>query len=183
MTPSREFLAFVDRCQAAVGVLECGTAIASVLSDPPQLLNVTEQLLAEALLDRLRRGLASRARVPDPPIAAPAAVRHTQLARRALLWIDQHHIEAVTATRLADAIGVSRGHLARVLQQQTRHGVRWHLGEARTLHAERLIRESELSLKEIAARAGFRSASDLSRQFHQHRGVAPSRVSRANSVG
>jgi transcriptional regulator GlxA family with amidase domain len=175
MTPSREFLAFVDRCQAAVGVAACDPAIASVLFDAPQLPNVTEQLVAEALLDRLRRGLATR-RVPDPPLAAPASPRHAHLARRALLWIDQHHTEPATAARLAAAIGVSRCHLARVVKQQTRHGVRWHFGEARTRHAERLIRESELSLKEIAARAGFRSASDLSRQFHHHRGVAPSRL-------
>lgn len=161
---SSEFLAFVDRCQVAVGR---DRDVAAVLSDAPRLPNLAEQLLIEGLVGRLREALAART-------AAPASSAHALLARRAVRWLNQHHTEELTATALASALGVSRWHLARVLKEQTRHGIRWHLNEARIDHAERLIRTSPLSLKEIAAGAGFPSASALSRHFHLHRGLAPS---------
>jgi len=176
---SREFLAFVDRCQIAVGTRACaaeeaGTRyVSAVLSEVPRLADVTEQLVLEGLVTRLRDGLAARP-WPAARETAAAAARHAALARRAVTWLDQHHTEAPTAARLASALGVSRWHLARVLTTHTRHGVRWHLAQARIAHAERLMRTSELSLKEIAARAGFASASALSRRFVASRGITPS---------
>jgi len=181
MRASREFLAFVDRCQVAVGDARWDAGSRSfdaLLSQAPLMPTVTEQLLAEALVGRLKDGIAAHAGPADARASATAPARRAHLVRRALIWIDRHHTEAVTAAQLASAIGVSRCHLARVLTNETRHGVRWHLAEARTRHAERLIRESQLSLKEIAARAGFCSASDLSRQFHHRRGLAPSTLTR-----
>jgi transcriptional regulator GlxA family with amidase domain len=169
---SSEFLAFVDRCQIAVGR---DRDVAAVLNDPPHLPNLAEQLVIEGLVGRLREALVART-------AVTASSAHALLARRAVRWLKQHHTEALTAGGLASALGVSRWHLARVLKEQTRHGIRWHLNEARIDHAERLIRTSPLSLKEIAARAGFRSASELSRHFHLHRGLAPSAL-RQSVVG
>ncbi len=178
---SREFLAFVDRCQIAVGrqewAAEAGArTVAAVLGDVPRLPDVTEQLVLEGLVTRLRDALAAR-RGPNlraAPETAAVAARHAALARRAVSWLDQHHTEPLTADRLAAALGVSRWHLARVLTTHTRHGVRWHLGEARIAHAERLMRTSEFSLKEIAARVGFANASELSRRFVASRGITPS---------
>src|SRR3954465_5390345 len=125
---SREFLAFVDRCQVAVGTRECaaeGTGtppVAAVLSDVPRLRDVTEQLVLEGLVTRLRDALAARRgpKVPATPEPAAAAARHACLVRRAVSWLEQHHTEALTADRLAGALGVSRWHLARVLKTHTR---------------------------------------------------------------
>jgi transcriptional regulator GlxA family with amidase domain len=169
---SREFLAFVDRCQIALGTRTVG----AVLSEMPRLTDVTEQLVLEGLVTRLRGALAARPgpAVPGAPGTAAVAARHAALARRAVSWLEQHHTEPLTADRLASALGVSRWHLARVLTSHTRHGVRWHLGQARIAHAERLMRTSDLSLKEIAARVGFANASELSRHFVASRGITPS---------
>ena len=79
-----------------------------------------------------------------------------------------------TVADLAARVGVSRWHLGRVIKRQTGHGIRWHMVNARVLEAERLIVGSALSLKEIAARVGFNSAAEFSRQFHARRGIAPS---------
>jgi AraC-like DNA-binding protein len=179
---SREFLAFVDRCQIAVGTRACpaeeggARTVTAVLSDVPRLADVTEQLVLEGLVTRLRNALAARpgSHVPVARESSAAVSRHAALARRAVSWLEQHHTEALTADRLASALGVSRWHLARVLTTHTRHGVRWHLGQARIAHAERLMRTSELSLKEIAARVGFANGSALSRHFVASRGITPS---------
>jgi AraC-like DNA-binding protein len=113
------------------------------------------------------------------PACSGAAAAHSHLAGAALQWIEAGHaLGSLNATQLAKALGGSRWPLGRIVTEYTGRGIRWHVAYARLLHAERLIDRSDLSLKEIAALAGFNSAAEFTRQFHTRRGVVPSAVKR-----
>lgn len=76
---------------------------------------------------------------------------------------------------LARVAGVSRFHFARVFQAHTGETLNRFVRRARLERAATLMRaRPERSLVDVALDAGFGSASDFSRVFRQHFGIAPS---------
>ncbi len=74
---------------------------------------------------------------------------------------------------LATEAGASRGHLIKVVSEQwgiTPMEVLWR---QRTEAAAKLLRETGLTLGEVAARTGFSNPYHLSRRFRQRFGIAP----------
>lgn len=89
--------------------------------------------------------------------------------------------------RLARDLGVSPTHLTQLLKRDTGHTFGGHLHLRRIAEAQRLLSQSGLSIKEIAARVGYMSSSQLDRHFKRRVRCAPSvfraRVSRAGGAG
>jgi transcriptional regulator GlxA family with amidase domain len=75
---------------------------------------------------------------------------------------------------LADALGVSRSHLSRVLNARSGGGFRQRVIASRLRIARASLVQTRLSVKEVAAGAGFRHQADLSRHFKRQFGVPPS---------
>ena len=80
----------------------------------------------------------------------------------------------LSAGHVASDLHITRFHLARLLAEATGHNFRWHVNSRRLAYAQRLLRHSNLALKEIAADVGFASASQLSNRFRDLFGVTPS---------
>lgn len=94
----------------------------------------------------------------------------------AVQFIDTHyHDPHLTLGAVAAHVGTSRFHLARTLTAETGHGFRVHLNRARVRASERLLRETTLSVKEVAAAVGYNDTTQLCRHFRQFRGTSPAR--------
>ena len=76
---------------------------------------------------------------------------------------------------LADVAGASRFHFARLFKAQTGETLNGFVRRARLERAVVLMRaKPERPLLDVALESGFASASDFSRVFRQHHGIAPS---------
>ena len=78
------------------------------------------------------------------------------------------------AEAVARELRVSVCHMVRMLKRCTGHGYRWHLRAIRVTRARLLLRVSQLSIKEVAGACGYKSTSELDRQFTAVVGVVPS---------
>ena len=81
----------------------------------------------------------------------------------------QHH----DAVHYADALAVPQSALSRSLSQVTGHGTKELITDRRMLEAARLLRFTELTVGEVAFRAGFADPLYFSRAFKRHYGEAP----------
>ena len=77
------------------------------------------------------------------------------------------------AGHYADALGVTTGTLSRTLTTLTGRSTKQLILERLMLEAVRLLRFSDLSIKEIAARLGFGDQFAFSKAFKRQRGEAP----------
>jgi AraC-like DNA-binding protein len=74
---------------------------------------------------------------------------------------------------VAKRIGISSGHLGRLLRRHTGRGFAAHLRAARVGAATTKLRNSTSSIKEIAVSVGYTRTSDFDRHFRKERGVSP----------
>jgi YesN/AraC family two-component response regulator len=119
-----------------------------------------------------------RTHVPAPamaPMCAPDHMRISPQVFRAMHAIENRYIEATLHVgTVAHDLGVSTEHLCRVLKRHTGLTFVTLLRRTRVRAACRLLQTTTLSMKEIAGRAGFSSASRFDRDFKSVCGVSPS---------
>jgi len=78
--------------------------------------------------------------------------------------------------RLADVArhsGLSPSYLVRLLKLRTGEGFSGHLHRTRVLEAQRRLKQTALTVKEIAAAVGYESSNQLDRHFKRHVGMTP----------
>ena len=81
---------------------------------------------------------------------------------------------ALTIEGVAGLVGISAQHVCRVLRRERGLTFADLLRDVRLREAQRLLRESSYSMKEIAFRVGFRHPSQFTRAFNGSYGVSPS---------
>ncbi len=101
-----------------------------------------------------------------------ASLRHPQL-RAALALLHAAPEEPWTVDALAGRVGMSRASFAMHFRRSMGEPPLEYLTRWRMFQARRLLRESSLSLKEIAARCGYGSATALSAVFTRRVGSSP----------
>jgi two-component system response regulator YesN len=79
---------------------------------------------------------------------------------------------------IARRLKVSTEHLCRLLKRDTGHGFCFHLHLARVSEAQRLLIQTNLSVKEIADRTGY-TPSSLDRYFKEVYGILPHQARRS----
>jgi transcriptional regulator GlxA family with amidase domain len=84
------------------------------------------------------------------------------------------HFEApLSRQRLADLAGMSLRQLERSFRKELGRGVQQHYRTLRLARARQLLRETSLSMLEIAVATGFSSASQFARAFRREFGFPP----------
>ena len=150
-------------------------------------------------LEAVVEALAAEARRPADPRSADLQ-RH--LLSTLLLWVDRWHDATRTEQRpaddaerqlhrrftevlerdfarhhdtghYADALGVPASALSRALAEVTGRGTKELITGRRMLEAARLLRFTDLTVGEVAFRAGFGDPLYFSRAFKRHAGEAP----------
>jgi LacI family transcriptional regulator len=135
-----------------------------------------------ALLDRLMQG----APPPTQPILIcpkgiitrrstdVLAVNH-EPSRRALRFIRENYQRNIGVTEAVQASGMARRTLEKTFRQSIGRTIHEELIRVRLARSRELLRQSDLSVTEIAARTGFRTAQYFSRVFHEAMSVTPRR--------
>lgn len=103
----------------------------------------------------------------DPRISRVAALMHRAMHRKLLLC------------DLAGATGLSVSRLCHLFHNQTGMSPRRYIKAARLTRAKELLETADLSVKEVAARAGFNHVGRFIGEFRKAYGLTPSQHRRA----
>ena len=96
----------------------------------------------------------------------------------AILHIRNADPAGLSIQSIADALGISTGHLSRLFHQETGRKLMDYLQETRMEHAARLLRESELTNEQICAAVGYSRVQYFSSKFREYYGVTPNEYRR-----
>ena len=96
------------------------------------------------------------------------------VAHRVREYIDAHLEEKIGLEALATMAGLSTHHFARAFRQTVGMPPHTYLLRRRLAHVDRMLRETQMPLSEIALAAGFADHSHLARHFRRLTGMAPS---------
>lgn len=129
-----------------------------------------------AWLDEACLTLLDRAVRTEAPRACTAA--HRDLARAAQTSIARHFTEPWSLGELAQQLGVSTFHLARVFRAVTGHTIHKFRTELRVRAAVERILDGE-PLATLALELGFSSHSHFTQAFRATFGIPPSKISTA----
>jgi transcriptional regulator GlxA family with amidase domain len=89
-----------------------------------------------------------------------------------LIWTHSHH--ALSVQKIADRLTTSRRALERHFRQELGHTVLDEINACRISRAKRLMRETDLGVKQVAALAGFPSEERMRVAFVQTQKMPPS---------
>lgn len=112
-------------------------------------------------------------RVEEAEDASPRE-RGTDRLEHVKSFIDEHLAENLTLDRLADAAGLSKYHFSRLFKAAMGVPPYQYVVQQRVERAKHLLRQTDLSVTQIALRTGFYSQSHFSGKFRQHAGATPS---------
>jgi AraC-like DNA-binding protein len=119
-------------------------------------------------------GRTHLARAADPQHARRGRPVTIDVSRLALAELRASYTDpAASLASVAARVGVSPGHLGRVLKRGTGRGFRAHLTRLRTRHAAGLLR-GRMTVKEVASAVGYLSTGELDRHFRAAFGATPS---------
>lgn len=90
-----------------------------------------------------------------------------------LEYIDEHYMEDFTLEDIAAAVGFSKYHFSRLFKQYTGFTFCSYICHCRIKVAEKLLAQPDLSITEIAMKAGFPSISTFNRVFRQQKNCSP----------
>jgi LacI family transcriptional regulator len=135
---------------------------------------------AAQLLDRMMRGeKVGTDAVLIPPLGVAErqssdvyAIDDPDVAA-ALRYIREHACEGISVAEVLQAVPLSRRMLEHRFLKLVRRTPHAEIIRIRMERASRLLRETDLSLAEIASRAGFADANYLSIAFKKQTGVSP----------
>ena len=92
----------------------------------------------------------------------------------ALLYINVHYPKNITTELLAKEENMSCAHFRRLFRKKTGMTPTQYITLLRLKHAERMLAETKLNVKEIAHKVGFSDQLYFSKVFSKHFGVSPS---------
>lgn len=100
--------------------------------------------------------------------------RNRQKLQRAITLMQQRLDRPLTASDLASAAGLSLSHFNRLFAQWTGQSPMDYLRHLRVEKARALLADVDLTIKQVAGRAGFADQYHFSKVFHQIDGLPPS---------
>jgi len=97
--------------------------------------------------------------------------------------VDARFHEPISLRDVADAVGLTTGHLTTVVGRRTGRTVQQWITERRMREARRLLADTDVTVGEIAHRVGYREAGYFVRRFRAEHGVPPAGWRRAGRPG
>ena len=123
--------------------------------------------LGKAMLARalqvIDHGAPPRGRVAISPFKLRRVVEH----------IEAHLDSRIPVQELAELAGLSTAHFARAFRQATGEAPHNFILNRRVVRVQELLRDAELDLATVAARAGFSSHAHMSNVFRRRTSLAP----------
>ena len=132
------------------------------------------RLEAEELLRSVLIGWDAGAEKPEGPLS-PTDTEHGRRLREIISELLENSGDAASVAELARRTGYSPVHFSRVFKKVTGSLPREFIIQVRIDRAKQLLRESSLSIGEIANALGYSDVFFFSRQFKNRAGLSPSR--------
>lgn len=123
-----------------------------------------------AAAGHLLRFIAHIAPSQDPQNAVSPAQSYCEKAK---WYLEGNFDRSVSIQETADFVGLSRSHLYRLMISECGRSPKDMLLAIRMRHAKRLLRETALSLKEIARLIGLQTGAQFGLAFRQVFGITP----------
>ena len=98
-------------------------------------------------------------------------------------YIHEHIQERITISDLAAHTGLSVGYLSRLFKKETGVSISDYIREKKVEKAREMLRNSDMSLIDIANQLSFSSQSHFTQQFRAFMGVTPKKYRVAHSGG
>lgn len=100
-------------------------------------------------------------------------LRPDSLTIRAARFIREHYYEPLDLTTLAERLHVNPSYLSHLFKQEMGVGLTRYITRIRLEQAQRLLRETNLKITEIAHNVGFDDPRYFNTVFKRHTGVTP----------
>lgn len=111
----------------------------------------------------------SGAEEEQPVLDTPLYRKMSEVAR----YINDHYPEPLPLTWLAEHFHMSPSYLSRMFRQATGFALNEYINIIRVREAERLLKETSLSVLEISLAAGFNNFSHFGKTFKRHAKMSP----------
>jgi AraC-like DNA-binding protein len=127
--------------------------------DAPAAMHLARALLGLALEDLHRVGVL------------PSRARRTYHELRE--YMEENYHRPIDREHLAQRFDLHPNHVSRLFRRMAGEGFAAALRRLRLESAERMLRETDASVKEVALACGFASANYFGKVFRRHRGASP----------
>ncbi|CAH1216653.1 HTH-type transcriptional activator RhaR [Paenibacillus allorhizoplanae] len=97
----------------------------------------------------------------------------TALERQILAYIEQNIYNEISLSSLSEGIHMNSSYVSRIYKSVMGSNFSEHLAGIKMKHAESLLRETDLSIKEIAAKLGYTSPRYFANVFKENFGCTP----------
>jgi len=98
------------------------------------------------------------------------------LVKRAVVFLAEHATKAVSRWQLSEAVHVSEDYLTRIFRKELGLSPWDYLNRYRIYLATILLKESTLTINEVASQTGFQDQAYFCRVFRKIKGCAPTKV-------
>ncbi len=133
------------------------------------------EVICQNMLSVLLVQLARRIGFGRDSTAPKAASRESIAARR---YIDNHYRENLTLDTLAQAVHISKYHLAHIFSREYGISPIGYMQQLRLQECRELLRTTDYSVAQVARMTGFSSPSYFSQRFHKAQGMSPAQYRR-----
>lgn len=99
-----------------------------------------------------------------------------EITRKLLNYIRQHYKEDISLEDLANYVGLHPNYVCTIFKKNTNQSYLTCLHKERLLVAKKLLKETELTVEQVAGEVGYASASQFARVFKKYEGASPSSV-------
>ncbi|MCJ8014721.1 AraC family transcriptional regulator [Paenibacillus sp. KQZ6P-2] len=100
--------------------------------------------------------------------------RNAERFKKLLLYIDDHYTETITVSQAASIVNLNPYHFCKIFKKTTGSTLIEYINLNRIHAAERLLKESDHSITEIAEQIGLGNPNYFTKLFKQYNGVSPS---------
>jgi AraC-like DNA-binding protein len=130
--------------------------------------------LAARCVELLAMTLESRGATPGAGIAARGSSSRRARFLRAVQELGAEPLDEVTLPAFAHRAGLSERHASRLFQLELGKTFREHLAELRLERAKALLRDTEMTVLEVAGETGWSSLAHFNSVFRRRVGYTPS---------
>ncbi len=126
----------------------------------------------EAVLSHLTLLLVELSRLAAD-VVGDLRLKEEPLLAEVFGFIEEHYSERISLKEVAQAVGLSPGHLTTVVRRKTgRTALEW-IFERRMAQARKLLAQTDLAVEEVGRRVGYEDPSYFVRHFRRAHGTTP----------
>ncbi len=141
----------------------------------------------EASIERVKEKIKAAPRQKDETNEARESLPLSSLSvyvRDALDYVSENCARNdLAVSMVAEAIGVSEGHLSRVFKQETGKTLASYITEYRMCEAKRLLKDPRNKVYEVASNVGFKDITYFATTFKKHTGLTPTEYQKNTPKG